>query len=456
MSNKGWFSGLADRFDGWSNVLTGIGLASRDKRMGATFQSESLTRAQLEDIWRGDDMAARIIETIPDEMTRQGYCVNIPDSKEHAEALVTQATKLQVNSAIKTALNYERAYGGGGILLGANDGQSLHLPLNYEHVRSLDWLTPLASNELMPVRYYTDPRAPKFGQVELYRLQPETGFGSQHVSLVEVHESRVIRFNGITVSKRQMQVNGGWGDSVLVRCHRVLSDFHQSWGSAAILLQDFSQGILKIKELSDLISTNADDVVIKRAQILDMQRSVARMLILDSEEDFERKMTPMTGMPEMLEKFSLRLAASAEMPVSLLMGQAPAGMNATGASDIRFFYDRCKSRQTTSLLQPLQMIFELMMSAKDGPTRGQVPKKWSITFNPLWQLTDLEQADLRYKTSQADEIDVRNHILTPEECTNSHYTGESYSPRIVVDLKSRGEFFSEGEPAGQDFGEDDE
>ncbi len=224
---------------------------------------------------------------------------------------------------------------------------------------------------------------------------------------------------------------------MFVRISKVLSDFHQTWGSAAILMQDFAQAVLKINGLADLIATNQDDVITRRAQALDMSRSVARMFLIDSEEEFERKATPMTGMPEMLEKFALRLAAAAGMPVTLLMGQAPAGLNATGASDIRFFYDQIAARQTHQLSPKLQYLVRLVMRAKDSASGSVEPDNWSIQFNPLWQLTDLEMADVRLKQAQADLIYLQNGCVSPAEIATSRFGGDEWSAVTQIDFENR-------------------
>lgn len=430
----------AKRTDGWINAITGIGMTGRDKSKGTTFCVDALARETLEALWRGDDMAARVIETIPNEMLREGFELHSGD-KDTDEKVMASLEDLDVSDAFVQALCLDRAFGGSGILIGANDGQlDLTQPLHEDAIKSIDWLTVLSGGpggELRPNLYYDDPRAKKFGEPMTYCVQADaTTVATEHM---EVHESRLILFKGVRTTRRQTRINQGWGDSVLIRCNKVLSDFHQSWGSAAILLQDFSQAVLSIKDLADLIATNQDDVIVKRAQAIDLCRSVARMVLLDAEESFERKATPMTGLPEMLQQFALRFSAAADMPVSLLMGQAPAGLNATGASDIRFFYDRTKSRQTTRLFKPLQRLVRLLLRAKSGPTAGQEPDAWTIKFKPLWQLTELEQADVKLKQAQVDQIEIMAGVVTAEEVAISRHGGDSYSTTTTIDMEGRKE-----------------
>ena len=452
--------------------MTGIGVQSRDKRLGSSFASDLLARQQLEEIWRGSDMGARIVETIPDEMVREGFelhiqtdapatradaafamppaapvappgVINRPDQepKQQAEALLAQMDELEVSEKMREALCYERAYGGAGILVGADDGQTLDKPLNLKSIKSIKWLNVLTPRELIPLRWYGDPAAPKYGEVELYRFQREGDItaGSLLASSLAVHESRLILFRGIMTSRLQVRSNvaPGWGDSVLVRCNRILSDFDSSWASASILLQDFAPSVFKMDGLADLIANDEDGVVVRRALAIEMSRSTARAVMIDKEEEYARQTTPITGLDAMLEKFCLRLAAAADMPVALLMGQAPAGMNATGASDIRFFYDRIKSRQKSKLLPALNRLTRLLMVAKEGPLKGVEPKNWSIEFNPLWQLTDLEQADLRLKQAQVDKIEIDAGVATPEEIAASRHGGDAWSAKTVLDFGGR-------------------
>ncbi len=560
--------GAAARGDGWQNVLTGIGVSQRDKSTGSTFEPDTLVQRELENIWRGDDMAARIIETPPNEMLREGFELKIQpeesaaptmpagasagadvepadddtdadvdvepvdesepapagtspkekpdfafakkrkdgfpfggkspggaqgtppgknatqgppgafngppaipmppqappgivkpkddDAKKQAELMIAKFEDLGLHEKLSDALRYERAFGGAGIFIGADDGLDMREPLDLESVKSVNWLTVLSAYELYPVKYYSDIKSPKYGEPEIYRIQPSTyiadvdisaGAGTspkpkdaaKDVRFAEVHESRFLLFKGIRTSRAQVLANiaPGWGDSVLVRINRVLADFHLAWGSAAILLSDFAQAVFKVKDLAQLIATDRDDVVIKRAQLIDMMRSTARAVLLDSEEEFERKSTSLAGFHEMLEQLALRLAAAASMPVSLLMGQAPAGLNATGDSDIRFFYDGIKSRQKTDLKPRLERLCLIVFRSKDGPTKGEEPSNWSVEFNPLWQATEKELAEIRQLQATTDKTYIDAGVVTPEEIAASRFSGDKYSVETVLDFEAR-------------------
>lgn len=74
-------------FDGYVNNMTGLGDWLRDKSLGGSalgpdFLVRVISGTESEDRWRGSDLGARIVETIPNEMTRRGWRVQIQPSEE--------------------------------------------------------------------------------------------------------------------------------------------------------------------------------------------------------------------------------------------------------------------------------------------------------------------------------------------------------------------------------------
>lgn len=424
--------------DDWQNLMTGLGVLGRDKRLGAVFQAPLITQASAEEIWKGDDIAARIVETIPNEMLREGYEIQVPDDKKRGEAIEDLAEEMEVNDHFRTAMQYERAYGGGAILMGIDDGQDWSKPLNEDRIRAFDWMSTLTPRELMPLRYYSDPLKKNYGEIAVYRLVPiDSPPGADIRALQEIHESRLIRFGGIRTSRGMIlrSIMPGWGLSIFTRIIQVVNDFQASWQGAAILMQDFAPGVLKMKGLAKLLASQkpGENDLAMRARAISRGRSIANTTIIDSEEEYERKTVSVSGLAEILAQQSLRLAATAEMPVSLLMGQAPAGLNATGDSDIRWFYDQIATRQENKGRRPLRRLLNLLARANGG-----APKKWALKFHAPWQLTELESADLRLKQAQTDQIYIQEGVVTPQEIARSRFTDE-YSTDTHIDLELRDE-----------------
>lgn len=499
-----------ETLDGFVNQLTGLGDPSRDKTLGGRlsgpeFYPNFLTGAQIENRWRGSDLGARIVETLPDEMTREGIEFTtqptqadarrdsrkrrrdadgqaaallltqgarppgeLPeqddDGKALVEALELQDIELGTLLQFKEALNYERAYGGGAILLGVDDGgMDLTTPLDETRIKSINFINAYRGGwdgEILAWRYYNDPRKANFGMPAVYQLRnlgvpisspPAPGekvtqaFQPTVTStggpiLYYVHESRLLVFPGVAVSRRARVQMRGWGDSIFTRVNEVLAQYGQTWQGVSVLMQEWAQGVLQIDGLAASLATNSVEgqgLLMTRALALQLSQSVARMRIIDSKEKFSREVTPLSGVAEVLQQFALRLAAAADMPVALLMGQAPAGLNATGASDIRFFYDRIASRQNDRMMPQWRRFKRLQMLSKSGPTHGHLPDRWRVEPRGLYQATDSELADIRYKQSQTDSAYLDRGVVTPEEIAGSRFGGSQYSVDTTIDPEGR-------------------
>jgi phage-related protein (TIGR01555 family) len=387
-------------------------------------------------------MAAKIVEAYADEMLRAGFELRVReatdknlDAKGIAEKMHSKWEELGLTPALWDAISYERAYGGAAILLGVNDMQvSWQLPLNLKTVTSFDFLTTLQPDELIPETYYENPTAPKYGQVELWRLRPHGVGRGGFISEQLIHETRLILFPGIRVSrKRGDQPYEGWGDSVLSRVRRVLFDFGVAWSAAGYLMRDFAQGVYKMKDFDIMAAENNTTAVKARLQALEMGRSFSRIVVVDKEDDFQRQQTPISGMPETLDRFAVRIAAAGDIPVTRLMGQSPAGLNATGNADIRFWYDKIAGLQDRKLRPRLEYIAQVTFAA----LKIKEPEHWSFRFRPLWQATEKEMAEARMIQAQADSINITNCVLSAEEVALNRYGGDEYSFETVIDFEAR-------------------
>jgi hypothetical protein len=158
-------------------------------------------------------------------------------------------------------------------------------------------------------------------------------------------------------------------------------------------------------------------------QLLDMSRSIARAIMVDPDknEKAERLAMQFSGVADAWDRISIRLCAAAEVPVTKMLGRSPAGLNATGDSDTRNWYDTVAAYQRNVILPRLERLLRITKRA----TRWE--KSTSIKFPSLWQESPGERADRRLKTSQADSLDVTARILSAEEVARSRYGGASYS-----------------------------
>jgi hypothetical protein len=476
------------KLDSFFNAYTGLG-TGQDKRVGGVPNTVSLVREDFDQLYRGSDMGAVLVEALPDEMFREGWHVKVKGDPELSAEINKYIEESGVNHYLKQMFYWARQTGGSATIPLCDDGAiDLAEPLDYNKIKSIKGYTVLNRWELYPQFYYGDPLAPNYGFPSILYLQQlfglpqeiaqvgdKSNFGSANAvsvpqsnstfmqetplpfpaiyspgeipnpsALKRVHESRLLFADGVPVTRNQRIKNNGWGDSVFTRVFEVLRDYEMSWAGVTHLLSDFAQGVWKIEGLNELMVSGDDDVVQKLMMKSSMLRSMVHDVVVDAggegknAEEYTRHSTQLTGLPEIMQQLALKLAAAARMPVSLLLGQAPAGLNATGDSDIRWYYDRIKSKQNEELLPVLKRYMKMVFAAKDGPTGGVEPESYQIVFNNLWQLSTDQEATRRLQIAQADIAYIDAGVVTPTEVANSRFGDETYQgDSIHLDEEAR-------------------
>ena len=97
-----------------------------------------------------------------------------------------------------------------------------------------------------------------------------------------------------------------------------------------------------------------------------------------------------TGLQEVYESMCLNLCGASHYPMTKLFGRSPAGMNATGESDLKNYYDYVDTLRESKLRPVLEKLLPVMaMSAW-----GAVPDSMEISFPPLWTPTAKEVAEI--------------------------------------------------------------
>lgn len=444
------------RFDSWLNVVTGLGTLARDKVMGAFFsRSPRLTDQELEDLYNGDDLAAKMVGKLVDDALRQGYELTVSVDDESAEtvgAAREQADEveayledeLRASERLREAWTWGRLFGGAAIYVVTDEGFDVPQdePLDENRLRSILALTVIDKRDLTPFSVYEDPADPKFGEIETYLVNANgplaAGAGVAQIANVRIHESRLLVFDGALTTNRERQSNQGWSLSVLQRPYDQLRAFNTSFQAVSNVLQDASQGIFAMDGLIDMIASGEKDAVQTRMALVDLQRSNARSLVIDAEkEKFERLTPPLTGYPETLEILMLRLAGAADMPVSVLFGRAPAGLNATGESDRLLWAQSVESEQTQVAKPALTRLVELVFAAADGPVTGAAPESWEVTFPPLVHMTEKEEAEIRKLVADTDAIYLREGVLLPEEVAINRFRATGFSDATTIDTSER-------------------
>lgn len=439
--------------DSWLNPVTGVG-GPADKTSNFTFGLGSWRRwdstVVLDDLYRSDELAAIKVDAVVDDAFHKGWSVESSLTAEENEAVIDFNDQLGVQNAIIDARKWARLYGGAAVLIGSDDGVSQQMPLQMGG--RIAFVHAYERDELQPSRYYLDPLSPKFGMPSHYRLTPLTMGGVAQVVDTDIHESRFILFHGVRGSKRQRIDSFGWGQSVLLRPMTALKQFNAAYALVLSLLADANQNVYKIKDFAEMLrSGKAGEAATARLSIIDKFRSSVNAIIVDAEdEDFVRSQLSLSGVESVLTSYKERLAAAFEMPLTRLLGVSPAGLNATGESDLRNWHKQVESERKTVLKPALERWLNIIFAAKNGPTGGIVPDSFSVKFPSLWDLSPKEEAEVDSINANTDKTYREMGVLRKEHVA-SRFTGDRLRPSLSKeDIEALKEAQPPAGPSGVD------
>ena len=245
----------AFKSDAWQNSYTGLG-TSRDKvTQGSYWAPYRLQDTELLALYNGSDLAARICETKPQEMMRQGYELevdgqaedgeDVPDAEELAD-LMKYGQKLRLNDLVTDGGVWGGLFGGALLIMGIEDGGEPDQPVREASVRSVRYLNLIDRRFIFVHTYYNDPLQPNYGLPETYMVSNSVSGYSQATSTTVIHETRCIRFDGARTDILTRQQLAGWSWSVLQRAYDQLRNFEMGFQAVANLMSDASQAVFKM------------------------------------------------------------------------------------------------------------------------------------------------------------------------------------------------------------------
>ena len=429
--------------DSYKNTMSGLG-GQFDPMNRLTYNvSTVLSKGDVELLYRQDWLSRKIVEAVPDDVTRKWIDIHIGDDSV-VQGLNTKMKKLKVIKKFKEALVNARLYKGSVIILGVLDGKSPDKPLDYDNIEDLLYLNVIDAYSLNVKNYYKDPFNPNYGEPKLYRLCTQLKPDKHDPTNDIIHESRLIRFDGAYLPEFLRRMNNGWNDSILNSINQALKQYGTSMQSGALLFQDFISKILKMPNLGDLLQSEDGRAILDlRIQYAIASLSSIGIVLIGEDEEFTKTQTPISGLSDLMDKYIEAVAAASNIPRSRLFGQS-LGTLAGATETTRAYYDYCAAYQRDHLKDQVSQLIKILLNCKNGVTNGVEPKEWDFKFCSLWDETNKEVTTARKMQAQVDDLYIEKGVLTPEEVTASRFRPDGYSFDTIVNINQRlGEFFSE-------------
>ena len=432
--------------DGLENVVAGLG-TERDKRSYSTWgQPRVMTRMELENMYRGSWLAKRIVNTVADDMTREWLHVMFDeDTDGKNQFAIEQCEKrFALKSKVNTAIKWARLYGGSLIIIGTNDTKDLSKPLDIKKLGKgcLRYLQVVDRWRVAPDGFInSNLDSPNFGMPESYLIAEST---------VHVHHTRVLRFNGQKLPYFSWLQNAMWDDSELQHVVESLLNCDTTTAAVATMLFEANVDVIKAPDLTELLSTKDGEAkAIKRFQLAAMMKSFNRTLLIDGNEEYEKKQNSFANLDKIIQQFMIDVCGAADIPMTRLFGQSAGGLNATGDNDVRNYYDMVSSKQEAEIRAQLDYLYEIICRSE----LGSMPDDFRFEFNPLWQISTVEQATVDKINAERDQIYLNAGVVTEGLIAadlKEHGTYRNMTDEDVALAEELAQEAKEAQPSGQD------
>jgi phage-related protein (TIGR01555 family) len=224
-----------------------------------------------------------------------------------------------------------------------------------------------------------------------------------------IHPSRVVRLVGLDYPDWE-RAPDCWGDSVLQPVADALRSAGMVSGSFATMIAEAKVDVIKVPGLTAKMQTeDGTTTLFNRFSKANVGKSVINALLIDKDEEWERMQLHLEAMDKVLLSYFMICCAAADVPATRFMGREPAGMNASGDSDTRNYYDRLASDQKVRITPAMSRLDEVIIRSSLGSRDEAIDYHWKT----LWLKSDTEKADEELKKAQAHQIDVNSGLISP-------------------------------------------
>lgn len=397
------------RFDGLLDVFKNVA-ASALAQLG-------LVGGDAHSEYARGGVAGIIVDRPAQDATSKGWRVELPNSGTDTKAF-DELSRLRTQERMAEALRYCRLKGAAGILVFTEDSPDLAAPLNEANIGTIRGLVVYGADDIRAEpETYADPLFENYGEPIWYMLSPPKG------QPFRVHESRLLRVAGLSfIRKRSTHSGPSWlGKEALDEATiGALMAYREGMRWAMRLMERKQQGVYKMKGMGDMMAMGdaGEALVRKRIALTDAGRNLLNSVVADADDDYTVLNLGVSGIQEVMVELKANLSACTSMPRSILFGESPTGLQATGRADLEFYYNFLAEIQKHSVFPALERLVTLIYAQKGM----RQPAKWQVEFNPLWSLSEKEETEVdeakarRLKTNAEGLVQINNlNVLDRDE-----------------------------------------
>lgn len=385
--------------DAFSNPLFRLGYGSQSPLEATEYPLTRMTDnyALLNSLYRGNWVVQNVVGIIPDDMTKRWFNLSGTISPDYLAEFERVQRVTQLKDKINIGLKWGRLYGGAvGLIMIEGQENELDKPIDFELIypgtfKGL-YILDRWSGVNPDMEIVTDMSDSDFGLPKYYSIADSEGR-----IYAKVHHSRIIRFTGRELPYLEKIAEMYWGESEVEALYSDVVKHDNVAMNMAALTFRANVDTMEVQNLDQLFSIASMEQQRRFWNVMQAQsvcKSNFGVQLVNKDDKITNTQYTFTGLQEVYDSMCLDLAGASRIPVTKLFGRAPAGLNATGESDLQNYYDYIDTLRE-SVLKPIlyKILPVLAMSAW-----GAIPDDLDIMFPTLWTPTAKEISEIvKYK-----------------------------------------------------------
>jgi phage-related protein (TIGR01555 family) len=411
--------------DSFSNVLARTGFGTPNLLEATEYPLTRLTNNYqlLNSLYRSNGIVRRVVDTIPEDATSNWITVQSQIDPEDLRKVEALWSTRRIKQQILKGLIWGRLYGGAlGIIMIEGHEDELHTALDFDDIMPgtfkglyvVDrWSGCYPNSDIVE-----DINDLEFGLPNSYDVEFEGG------ERITVHHTRAIRFVGRDLPYWEKLAEVHWGASEVEITFDSLKMFDNTLYNIASLIFNANLKVLQMEDLGQLLAVGDEQSqreIYNTVQAQATLQSSQGMMLLSKDDNFSTYSYSFAGVSDTAELFMMKLSADSKIPQTKLFGTSPAGMNATGESDMQNYYEVIQQYQESYVSPVIDKLLPIMFMSE----LGAIPDDYDYVYRPVREPDDTEIADL-----VKNKGDIINQLFT---------SGILSQKQALMELKDIGE-----------------
>jgi len=202
-------------------------------------------------------------------------------------------------------------------------------------------------------------------------------------------------FGGLSMSQMAKPYVDNW-----LRTRQAVTDLIESFSVSGVYTN--AQSLLQ----------GGGDEVLDRIEMFNGTRSNLGSMVLDKEtEEFFNISTPLGTLDHLQAQSQESMASVSGIPLIVLLGITPSGLNASSEGELRSFFDMIHAMQESLFRDKLKRVIDFIQLN----LFGEIDPAIGFEFEPLWSLDEKGEAEVRKIKAETHTIYIDNGSFSPEE-----------------------------------------